>query len=62
MYIVNHYLDLSILGILIPDVAADAKTNSAASIEAQASKCYALYDRNPNFILVDRFQAGKFIV
>lgn len=58
MYLVNHYLDVDILGILLPDVAADATTNSAASIEGHANRCKALYGSYPNIVLVDRFLAG----
>jgi hypothetical protein len=58
MYIVNHFLDINIFGILIPDDPADSTTNSPASIEAQANLCYNLYGRQPNFILVDYFNVG----
>jgi hypothetical protein len=58
MYIVNHFLDVSILGALVPDNAADKTTNSAASIEAQANICVGLYGRQPNFVLVDYFNVG----
>lgn len=52
MYLVNHYLDVSILGIDIPNQVAASTTNGKASIMAQADECNALYARYPNFILV----------
>jgi hypothetical protein len=61
MYIVNHFLDLDIFGIDIPDVAADAQTNAATgsgSIGAQVSLCFGIYGRNPTFVLVDNFNTG----
>jgi hypothetical protein len=58
MYIVNHFLDISLLSILLPDDPADQTTNSLASIEAQANLCVGLYGRQPNFVLVDYFNVG----
>lgn len=54
MYLVNHYLDVDILGIDIPDMTAASTTNGEASIMAQVNECDALYGRHPNFILVSR--------
>jgi hypothetical protein len=62
MMIVNHFLDLDIFGILIPDTLALDTTNAATgtgSIGAQADLCYQTWGRMPNVILVDYFQAGK---
>ncbi len=62
MMIVNHFLDLDILGILIPDELAASNTNAATgsgSIGAQADLCYSTWERNPNLILVDYFELGK---
>jgi hypothetical protein len=62
MMIVNHFLDVDILGILIPDDAADSTTNAATgvgSIGAQADLCISTWDRSPNLILVDYFQNGR---
>jgi hypothetical protein len=61
MYIVNHFLDLSIFGILIPDMVDAAKTNAvtgSGSIGAQASLCKGIYGRNPNVVLIDYFGRG----
>lgn len=52
MYLVNHYLDISIFGIDIPNETAASTTNGEDSIMAQVNECNALYDRYPNFILV----------
>lgn len=52
MYLVNHFLDVDILGIDIPDETAASTTNGETSIMAQVDECDALYDRYPNFILV----------
>ncbi|KAN0108491.1 PLC-like phosphodiesterase [Hyaloscypha variabilis] len=61
MMIVNHFLDLDIFGILIPDNLADAQTNAATgtgSIGAQADLCITTWGRSPNLILVDDFNIG----
>ncbi|KAH8902781.1 PLC-like phosphodiesterase [Coniochaeta sp. PMI_546] len=52
MYIVNHFLDVDIFGILIPDQINAPKTNSRSSILAQSNLCYQTWGRMPNFILV----------
>jgi hypothetical protein len=62
MYIVNHFLDVDILGVLIPDRSAAATTNAATgtgSIGAQAALCKGLYGRPPNFVLVDFTDQGQ---
>ena len=62
MMIVNHFLDLDIFGILVPDTFADATTNAATgtgSIGAQADLCISVWGRSPNLILVDDFNIGK---
>lgn len=62
MYIVNHFLDIMLpLDILVPDVARANRTNAATgngSIGAQAALCESIYDRVPNFVLVDYFDKG----
>jgi hypothetical protein len=61
MMIVNHFLDVDILGIYIPDVAADSTTNAATgstSIGAQADLCISTWGRSPNLMLVDNFNVG----
>lgn len=61
MMIVNHFLDVDILGILIPDFAADSKTNAATgsgSIGEQADLCISTWGRSPNLILVDDYNVG----
>ncbi|KAK3672677.1 hypothetical protein LTR78_007489 [Recurvomyces mirabilis] len=61
MYIVNHFLDASLFGILFPNDAADYTTNAATgsgSIGAQAQLCESDYQRPPNVVLVDMFDRG----
>lgn len=61
MMIVNHFLDVDLLGILIPDVSEDSVTNAATgagSIGAQADLCIETWDRSPNLILLDNFNVG----
>lgn len=61
MYIVNHFLDLNLSNILIPDDPADHQTNAATgvgSIGAQVGLCEELYQRAPKGILVDYFDKG----
>jgi hypothetical protein len=61
MYIVNHFLDDDIFGILIPDYLAAATTNAATgtgSIGSQASLCESIYGRPPNFVLLDFANKG----
>lgn len=52
MYIVNHFLDVEVFGIKIPDRVNAHKTNSVESITAQSNLCYNQWGRLPNFILV----------
>ncbi|KAH8685744.1 PLC-like phosphodiesterase [Tricladium varicosporioides] len=62
MYIVNHFLDVDILGILIPDNIHDQRTNAATgpgSIGDQADRCTQKWSRRPNFVLVDYFENGN---
>lgn len=62
MYIVNHFLDLDIAGIDIPDNSADDTTNAATgvgSIGAQVAICLGLYGRAPVGVLVDYFDRGN---
>lgn len=64
MYIVNHFLDVDIFGVKIPDRSAAGKTNAATgegSIGAQAGVCEALYNRAPNVVLLDFVDQGSAI-
>ncbi|PSS27466.1 hypothetical protein M430DRAFT_46563 [Amorphotheca resinae ATCC 22711] len=61
MMIVNHFKDIDILGIDIPDVMHDMSTNAATgsgSIGEQADLCINTWKRSPNFILLDNFNIG----
>lgn len=64
MYIVNHFLDVDILGVLIPDRDHASITNAATgdgSIGAQAVECEALYNHAPNAMLADFVDKGDVI-
>ena len=61
MYIINHFLDLDLLGVDIPYNARDTQTNAATgagSIGAQVTECEGDYGRPPNVVLVDMFDRG----
>ncbi|ESZ98480.1 hypothetical protein SBOR_1142 [Sclerotinia borealis F-4128] len=60
--LINHYLDLDIFGILIPDRLAAPTTNAATgvgSIGAQADLCTAAWGRKPRVMLLDYFNTGN---
>ena len=62
MYIINHFLDLAIGGIDIPDSAAVDTTNAAqgtGSIGANQAECFALYQQNAKGILLDYIDKGQ---
>lgn len=64
MYIVNHFLDVEILGIKVPDRAHASRTNAVhgdGSIMAQAQLCAGLYGRVPNVVLLDFVDQGGVI-
>jgi len=56
----NHNLDVNILGILIPDVAAASTTNGVASILEDANGCAPLAGGvAPNFVMLDFVNIGE---
>jgi hypothetical protein len=62
MYIVNHFLDVDVFGIKVPDRLSAPRTNAATgdgSIGAQADLCTSTYNRQPNFILADFIDQGQ---
>ncbi|KZT02492.1 PLC-like phosphodiesterase [Laetiporus sulphureus 93-53] len=62
MYLINHFLDESIAGILLPDKSAAADTNAVngtGSLGEQVSTCLSDWDRAPNFMLVDFYEYGN---
>lgn len=64
MYIVNHFLNVEILGIKVPDRIRAARTNAVrgnGSIGAQAELCEGLHGRGPNVVLVDFVDQGEVI-
>jgi hypothetical protein len=65
MYVVNHFLDVDILGVLIPDRDKADATNAATgegSIGAQATLCEGLYNRAPHVLLADFVDKGDVIL
>src|SRR3569833_8600 len=52
MYIVNHFLDVDVFGISIPDPIHAPETNSVDSITNKANLCVSKYGRLPGFFLV----------
>jgi hypothetical protein len=52
MGIMNHFLDIDLLGIKFPDAEAAPTTNSVSSILAQANLCVSQNGRMPNVVLV----------
>ncbi|KAJ5224269.1 uncharacterized protein N7469_007772 [Penicillium citrinum] len=64
MYIVNHFLDVDIFGVKVPDRKHASETNAATgdgSIGAQASLCEGQYHRAPNVVLLDFVDKGDAI-
>ncbi|KAE8376725.1 PLC-like phosphodiesterase [Aspergillus bertholletiae] len=62
MYIVNHFLDVDVLGVLVPDRIHAPRTNAISgygSIGAQSDLCQSLYKRLPNVVLVDFVDQGE---
>lgn len=62
MYIVNHFLDVNVLGVLVPDRIRAPKTNAVSgngSIGAQSDLCRSMYKRLPNVVLVDFVDQGE---
>jgi hypothetical protein len=64
MYIINHFLDINVLGsgVLVPDKGSAGITNAATgtgSIGAQANLCTQQRGAKPNFVLVDYFDIGE---
>ena len=56
MYLINHFLDVLILGQPSPDIAALNQTNAVSgtnSLGDQVNLCLATQGRPPNFMLVD---------
>ncbi|KAJ7615882.1 PLC-like phosphodiesterase [Roridomyces roridus] len=60
LYLLNHFLDIDILGILISDPGQAPTTNSVASIVADAQGCVPLSQRNanPTYVLLDFVNLG----
>ncbi|KAF7588637.1 hypothetical protein BBP40_005448 [Aspergillus hancockii] len=64
MYIVNHFLNVEVLGIKVPDRIRARRTNAASgngSIGAQSNLCQSIYRRLPDVVLVDFVDQGEVI-
>lgn len=62
MYLVNHYLDTTVLGIKVPNRRDAKKTNAAegeGSIGAQAALCEQKHGHKPKVVLVNYFDVGQ---
>lgn len=56
MYLINHFLDVLVLGQPAPDPSSANQTNAVSgpnSLGVQFELCANQHGRNPNFILVD---------
>lgn len=64
MYIVNHFLQVKIGDIFIPNEILLGRTNAPSgtgSIGAQVDLCKSKFGgRKPKVVLVDRFNRGEF--
>ena len=61
MYIMNHYLDTSVLGMFLPNRRDAKKTNAKTgpgSIGAQVDLCVKMHGYKPKGVLVDYFDKG----
>lgn len=61
MFLINHFLDTEVLGNPVPDVAQANVTNAASgpgSLGEEVAICVGLYNRYPNFLLVDYYEYG----
>jgi len=61
MYLINHFLDMIVLGSPAPNIAAANVTNGVSglsSLGAQVDTCVGQYARAPNFLLVDFYEYG----
>ncbi|KAG6817732.1 hypothetical protein H0H87_004523 [Tephrocybe sp. NHM501043] len=61
MYLINHFLDKTVLGQPVPDVDKANVTNAAngaGSLGEHVNTCIAANTRAPNFLLVDFYEYG----
>ncbi|KAL8904461.1 MAG: hypothetical protein Q9207_003259 [Kuettlingeria erythrocarpa] len=62
MYIMNHFLDTKVLGVVIPNRRDAKKTNAwkgRGGIGEQAERCSGMYGKAPTAVLVDYFDRGE---
>ncbi|KAF8586164.1 PLC-like phosphodiesterase [Ramaria rubella] len=62
MNLLNHFLDIELFGVFIPDKSAAGTTNGIPSVLADANGCAPLNGgRNPNFLLADWVDIGDLL-
>ncbi|EEP81824.1 predicted protein [Uncinocarpus reesii 1704] len=62
LYLVNHTLNVDILGVIVPDRINAPRTNAATgegSIGAHVDLCNSIYKRKPNVVLLDFINQGE---
>ncbi|KAI0684351.1 PLC-like phosphodiesterase [Earliella scabrosa] len=60
MYMINHSLNVEIIGIILPDRVQASQTNSVNSIMANVGGCQGFArGRAPNFVLLDWVNVGQ---
>ena len=63
MYIVNHFLDTSVVGMEVPDRRDAGRTNmkeGKGSVGEQVGRCMEMHEgRKPKAVLVDYFEKGQ---
>ncbi|WEW58734.1 hypothetical protein PRK78_004202 [Emydomyces testavorans] len=62
LYLVNHTLNVDLLGVIVPDRLKAPKTNAATgegSIGAHVDLCNSIYHRKPNVVLLDFINQGE---
>ena len=66
MYIANHFLDTSVLGMVVPDRRDAGRTNAegegVGGLAAQVGRCRGAHGRAPKGVLVDYFEKGNAFV
>ncbi|KXN88739.1 hypothetical protein AN958_06606 [Leucoagaricus sp. SymC.cos] len=61
MYLINHFLDKTVLGNPVPFIEKLNETNAASgagSLEEQVDNCVTQHSKPPNFLLVDFYEFG----
>lgn len=59
MYIVNHFLDTQLLGMVVPNRRDAEGTNGRVSLGGQVERCRGEHGVGPKAVLVDYFERGE---